>query len=458
MQVQETLAEGLKREFKVVVPAAELDAKVDTRLADLKDRVQIRGFRPGKVPVTHLKKVYGRSVMAETIDATVQEANAKIVSDNGFRVASEPKITLPTEEGEVKALIEGKADLTYTIALEILPKIEIADLRGIKLEKPVAKVADSEVDEALDKLAQQNRPYAAKGEGTKAEQGDRVVVSFTGTINGEAFEGGSAEDITVDIGSNTFIPGFEEQLIGMAEGETRTVNVTFPPNYLNDKLAGKDAVFEVTAKAVQAPGTVTVDDEFAKTIGMESLARLRDAIKDRIQREHAAATRRRVKRRLLDELDERHKFDLPPSLLDEEFNNVWRTVQSDLESQGRTFADENTTEDEARAEYQKLAERRVRLGLVLAEIGEKNEIKVTDEEVSRSVVERARQFPGQEQQVWDYYRKNPQMLASLRAPIFEEKVVDFLLELANVSEKEVSREELYKDDEDEGGQPAGPAS
>jgi trigger factor len=243
----------------------------------------------------------------------------------------------------------------------------------------------------------------------------------------------------------------------MAEGETRTVNVTVPHNYLNDKLAGKDAVFEVAAKAVQAPGTLTVDDDFAKTIGMESLARLKDAIKDRIQREHASHTRRRVKRRLLDALDERHKFDLPPSLLEEEFNNVWRTVQSDLESQGRTFADENTTEDAARAEYRTLAERRVRLGLVLAEIGEKNDIKVTDDEVSRSVVERARQFPGQEQQVWDYYRKNPQMLASLRAPIFEEKVVDFLLELANVSEKEVSREELYKEDEEE-GQPAGPAS
>jgi trigger factor len=458
MQVQETLAEGLKREFKIVVPAAELDAKVDTRLADLKDRVQIRGFRPGKVPVTHLKKVYGRSVLAETIDATVQETNAKIVSDNGFRVASEPKVTLPTEESEVKALIEGKADLTYTIALEILPKIEIADLRGIKLEKPVTQVADSEVDEALEKLVQQNRPYAAKGEGAKAEKGDRVIVAFTGTINGEAFEGGTAEDITVEIGSNSFIPGFEEQLIGMAEGETRTVNVTFPANYLNDKLAGKDAVFQVTAKTVQAPGSLTADDEFAKTIGMESLARLRDAIKDRIQREHAAASRRRVKRRLLDALDERHQFDLPPSLLDEEFNNVWRTVEDDLKQQGRTFADENTTEEEAKAEYQTLAARRVRLGLVLAEIGEKNEIKVTDDEVSRSVVERARQFPGQEQQVWDYYRKNPQMLASLRAPLFEEKVVDFLLELASVNDKEVSREELYKEDEGEEGQPAGPAS
>jgi trigger factor len=458
MEVQETLAEGLKREFRVVVPASELDAKVDQRLTEIKGRVQIRGFRPGKVPVTHLKRVYGKSVMAETIDATVQEANAKIVAENGFRVAAEPKVTLPREESEVKALIEGRADLTYTLAIEILPKIEIADVRGVKLEKPVAPVSDAEVEEALDKLAQQNRPFAAKGEGAQAEQGDRVVVSFAGTIDGAPFEGGTADDITVEIGSKSFLPGFEEQLIGIAEGEQRTVQVAFPPNYLNEKLAGKDAVFEVTAKAVHAPGALAADDAFAKTIGMESLARLKDAIKERIQREHAGATRQKVKRQLLDALDERHRFELPPSLAEEEFQRVWSTVLTDLQSQSRTLADEGTTEDEAKAEYRKLAERRVRLGLVLAEIGEKNEIKVTDEEVSRAVVERARQFPGQEQQVWDYYRQNPQALATLRAPLFEEKVVDYLLELATVTEKEVSREELFKDEDAEEAKPEGAAS
>ena len=453
MQVQETLAEGLRREFRVVVPATELDAKVDERLAELKNRVQIRGFRPGKVPLSHLKRVYGRSVMAETIDAAVQEANAKIVTDNAFRVAMEPKITLPSEADEVKAVIEGKADLTYTLALEILPKIEIADVRSIKLEKPVAAVTDEEIDAALDRLAQQNRPFSAKSEGAMAEPGDRVIVSFTGTIDGKPFEGGNAEDITVEIGTKTFIPGFEDQLVGMAEGDTRSVNVTFPTNYLNAELAGKAAVFEVTAKAVHAPGSVEINDEFAKSLGLESLARLRDAIKDRLAREHATATRRRVKRALLDALDERHQLELPPTLIEEEFNNVWRTVLGDLEQQGRSFADEDTTEEKAKEEYRKLAERRVRLGLVLAEIGDKNQIKVTDDEVSRAVVERARQFPGQEQQVWDYYRKNPQMLASLRAPLFEEKVVDFLLELANVTEKEVTREELFADNEGEDAQP-----
>lgn len=447
MQVQETLSEGLRREFRVTVPAAELDAKLDLRLAQLKDQVQIRGFRPGKVPVAHLRRVYGKSAMAETIDNTVQETNAKIVTDHNFRVATEPKVTMPTEDDEVKALIEGKADLNYTFALEILPQVEIADIRSIKLERPVAPVSDEELADALDRLVKQNLPFAAKGEGAKAESGDRVVVGFTGTIDGEPFEGGTAEDITVEIGSGGFIPGFEDQLIGIAAGEDRTVNVSFPPNYLNEHLAGKAAVFQVTAKDVQAPGAIELNDEFAKTLGMESMARLRDAIKDRLQREHTGASRQKVKRALLDALDEKHKFDLPPTLLDEEFENVWSTVTGDMKTQNRTFEAEGTTEEAARAEYRKLAERRVRLGLVLAEVGDKNQIKVSEEEVSRAVVERARQFPGQEQQVWDYYRKNSQALASLRAPLFEEKVVDFLLELASVTEKEVSREDLFKEDE-----------
>jgi trigger factor len=452
--VQETLAEGLRREFRVIVPASELDAKVDQRLDELKGKVQIRGFRPGKVPIAHLKKVYGKSVMAETIDAAVQEANAKIVQENAFRVAMEPKVTLPSEQSEVTALIEGKADLTYTLALEILPKIELADIRGLKLERPVAPVSEAEIDDGLDKLVQQNRPFASKGEGSKAENGDRVVVSFTGTMGGVPFEGGSAEDITVEIGSNSFIPGFEEQLIGMAEGETRTVNVAFPTNYLNAQLAGKPAVFEVTAKAVQAAGSVEANDEFAKSLGMESLQQLRGALKERLQREHDAAARRRIKRALLDALDERHRFELPPSLTEEEFNNVWRTVTSDLQTQGRTFEQEDTTEEKAREEYRTLAERRVRLGLVLAEIGEKNKIQVSEDEVRRALMDRARQFPGQEKQVWEYYSKNPQALASLRAPLFEEKVVDFLLELADVSEKEISREALFADNEDEANPPA----
>ena len=449
MEITETLSDGLKREFQIQVPAADLEARLTERLGELKDKVQLRGFRPGKVPMAHLRKIYGKAVMAETIEALIRELNAKVVTDRGLKLAMEPKVTIPNEETEVAKVIGGQSDLAYTLAVEVLPKIELADFKGIKLERPVADVTDAQVSEALDRIAEQNRPFAAKGEGGKVEQGDRVVIDFTGTLEGAPFEGGTGGDVGVNVGSGTFIPGFEDQLIGMAAGETRQVKVTFPSNYTNEHLAGKDAEFNVTAKTVEAPGTVAVDDAFAKQLGLESLDKLKEAVKGRLQQEHAGLSRQRVKRQLLDKLDEMHKFALPPTLAEEEFKNVWNAVDSDLKAQGRSFADEGTTEEKAREEYRGIAERRVRLGLVLAEIGERNKIAVTDEEITRAIVERARQVPGREQEVWEFYQKNPGALASIRAPIFEEKVVDFLLELATVSEKQVSREELLKDDEDE---------
>jgi trigger factor len=387
--------------------------------------------------------------MAETIEALIRELNAKVVTDHGLKLAMEPKVTIPNEETEVAKVIGGQSDLAYTLAVEVLPKIELADFKGIKLERPVADVTDAQVSEALDRIAEQNRPFAAKGEGGKVEKGDRVVIDFTGTLDGVPFEGGTGGDVGVNVGSGTFIPGFEDQLIGMTAGETRQVKVTFPSNYTNEHLAGKDAEFKVTAKTVEAPGTVAVDDAFAKQLGLESLDKLKEAVKGRLQQEHTGLSRQRVKRQLLDKLDEMHKFALPPTLAEEEFKNVWNAVDSDLKAQGRSFADEGTTEEKAREEYRGIAERRVRLGLVLAEIGERNKIAVTDEEITRAIVERARQVPGREQEVWEFYQKNPGALASIRAPIFEEKVVDFLLELATVSEKQVSREELLKEDEDE---------
>jgi trigger factor len=447
MDVTETNTDGLKREFKVVVPASELDARLNDRLTQLKDRVQLRGFRPGKVPVTHLKKVYGRGVMAEAIDELVRETNAKIVTDRGLKLAMDPKITMPESESEIEGIINGKSDLAYTVALEVVPSITLADFKQISLEKLTADVGDDEIDEAVKRISDSARPYGPKPEGGKVEQGDRVVVKFTGTMDGVPFEGGAGDDIPVQVGSNTFIPGFEDQLVGMAAGETRTVNVTFPGNYTATNLAGKAAVFEVTAKSIETPGTVTVDDAFAKSLGMESLDKLKAAVKERLIREHAVASRQKLKRVLLDELDKLHKFDPPPSLVEQEFNNVWGTVMSDLQSQNRTLADEGTTEEKARDEYRGIADRRVRLGLVLAEIGEKNNIKVTDDELQRAIVEQARQYPGREQEVWDHYRKNPQAVATLRAPIYEEKVVDYILELAKVTERQVTRAELYKEDE-----------
>jgi trigger factor len=447
MQVTETLSDGLKREYKVVVPASELDTKVNARLNELKGRVQISGFRPGKVPVSHLKRLYGKSAMAEVIDAMVRDTNTQIFTERGFKLAGDPKVTLPTEQADVEKLIEGKSDLDYTVAIEILPPIELADFKGFKLTKPTADVADSEVDEAVNRIADQNKPYGAKTAGEKAAEKDRVTIDFTGSIDGKAFEGGSGGDLVVEIGSGTFIPGFEDQLVGATAGENRKIEATFPTNYTNAELAGKKATFDVTVKSIETPQPVTVDDELAKKLGLESLEKLREAVKARIEREHTAMTRQKLKRQLLDQLDSSHKFAAPASLVDEEFNRVWSSVQTEMEREKKTFADENTTEEKARDEYKKIAERRVRLGLVLAEIGEKNKIAVSDEEVSRAVVEQARQFPGQEQQVWEYYRKNPQALAAVRAPIYEEKVVDFVLELAKVDEQKVSREDLYKEDD-----------
>jgi trigger factor len=447
MQVTETLAEGLKHEFQISVPASDLDAKADARLVDLKDKVRLNGFRPGKVPVGHLKKLYGRSVMAETVEQTIRDTNTKIFTERGFRLATEPKVTMPTEEKAVEDILAGKSDLTYTVSIEVVPTIQLADFKSFSVEKPVAEVSDADVDEAIKRIADQNRSFIAKAEGAKAENGDRVTVNFKGTIDGTPFEGGTGENIQVVIGSNTFIPGFEEQLLGMAAGETRTLKVSFPRNYANLELAGKPAEFETTATLVEAPQDTEIDDEFAKTLGLESLAKLKEAARERLGAEYAGATRQRVKRMLLDRLDEAHRFEAPPSLVDEEFNLMWKSIQAEMESGGKTFADEDTTEEAAREEYRKIADRRVRLGLVLSEIGEKNKITVTEDEVSRAVIERARSMPGREKEVWDYYQKNPAALAQLRAPIYEDKVVDFILELARVTEKKVTREELYKDED-----------
>jgi trigger factor len=446
MQVTETSSTGLKREYRVVVPATDLEAKVNARLDELKGRVQLRGFRPGKVPVAHLKRLYGKSAMAEVIEATVQEANSKIVTDHGYRLAIEPKVVLPTEQGAVEGVIEGKADLAYTVEMEIVPAITLGDFKSIKLTRLTAEVSDEQVDQAVQTIADQNRPFVAKLEG--AANGDRVTLNFEGSLEGVPFEGGSGEDVPLIMGAGQFIPGFEENIAGLKAGDSKTFEVKFPDDYRASHLAGKNATFAVTIKAVEAPGAVTIDDEFAKTLGVESLAKLKEAVKERIAREHSLASRQKLKRALLDQLDERHKFEPPPSLVEREFANVWSQVEDDLKQQNRTFEDEGTTEEKARQEYRGIAERRVRLGLVIAEIGEKNNIRVTDEQLRNAVMEQVRQYPGQERQIWEYYQKNPDALAGLRAPLFEDKVVDFLVELADVTDKPVSREELFKEDEE----------
>ena len=451
MQVTETLNEGLKHEFTINVPASDLDAKADARLVDLKDKVRLNGFRPGKVPVSHLKKVYGRSVMAETVEQTIRDTNTQLFTERGFRLATEPKVTMPTEEKAVDDILAGKSDLTYTVSIEVVPPIQLADFKGFAVEKPVVEVTDADVDEAIKRIADQNRSYAARDEGAQAETGDRVTISFKGTIDGTPFDGGTGEGIQVAIGTGQFIPGFEDQLIGIKAGETRTLKVAFPKNYASEKLAGQAAEFETTAALIEAPLEARIDDEFAKSLGLESLDKLKHAARERLMAEFAGATRQRVKRTLLDRLDEGHRFEAPPSLVEEEFKLMWNSIKAEMASNGKSFADEDTTEEAAEAEYRKIADRRVRLGLVLSEIGEKNKITVTDDEVGRAVIERARQMPGREKEVWDYYRNNANALAQLRAPIYEDKVVDFILELATVTEKKVTREELLKDDDADKG-------
>ena len=447
MQVTETLSQGLKREFKVVLPATELEQRLTSELATLKDRVRINGFRPGKVPVAHLRRVYGRSVMADVVQNAVNEANRKIVDENNLKLAHEPEIQFPESREEVEQAMDAKADLAFTVALEVLPSFELADVSDVSVKKPVAEVTDAEINESLERMAKQNVSYEPKP--GKAEKGDRVVVDFVGRIDGAEFEGGKGEDIRVELGSNTFIPGFEDQLVGLQAGDTKLVKVTFPANYLAAHLAGKDAEFDVTVKEVEAPGELKIDDELAKNFGMESLDKLKDAIRGAIQRDFDAQSRRKVKKDLLDALDTKYSFDLPASLVEQEFAAVWSQVEGEMKSNNRTFADEDTTEEAARADYRKIAERRVRLGLVLAQVGEKADIKVADDEVTQALVERVRQYPGQERQVWEFYQKNPQALAEIRAPLFEEKVVDHILSQVKVVDETVSKEALFADEESE---------
>ena len=449
MQVTNTLSEGLKREFSIILPAQELEARLSSELVAMKDKVRINGFRPGKVPVPHLRRVYGRSVMADVVQKMVNETNQKIITDNNLKLALDPKIAFPESEAEVEAALSGKSGLEYTVSLEILPNFTVKEFSGMKVTRLVASVDDASVDETLERLASQNKTFSARKEGSKAKKGDRVTIDFVGMIDDVPFEGGAGTDVPVEIGSNSFIPGFEDQLVGVVQGETLIVKATFPENYSAAQLAGKEAAFNVTVKGVEAPSETKINDEFATSLGMESLDKLKEAIRSNISREYEAVARRKTKRELLDQLDTAYDFDLPPSLVEQEFNNIWQQVEADMQRAGKSFADEGVTEEGVRDDYLGIAKRRVRLGLLLAEIGEKAAVHISDEELSQGLMERARQFPGQEKMVWDFYRNNPQALAEIRAPLFEDKVVDHILASAVVIDKTVSKEELIREDDEE---------
>lgn len=443
MNVTETSVEGLRRQLKVVIGAEELEKRLSARLDELKGKARIKGFRPGHVPKEHLRKVYGRSVMAEVVQQAVAETSREALSQREERPAFQPTVGLPEDEAEIDKIFAGASDLAFTLSFEVLPKFELMDFSKIALEKPVAEVTAADIDTSIDRVRAANLRYKPK-DGV-AETGDRLIIDFVGSIDGNPFEGGSAEDAPVMLGAANFIPGFEEGLIGAKAGEERNVDATFPENYPEASLAGKTARFAVKIKEVGAPETPPLDEDFAKSLGLESVEKLRETIKQRLEQDRATASRLKVKRALLDALNAGHSFDLPPTLVDNEFQAIWGQVMSDLERSKRSFEDEGTTEEKARQDYRDIAARRVRLGLILSEVGARNQIAITDEEVNRALLERVRQFPGQERKVYDYYRSNPNLLAELRAPIFEDKAVDYVLELAKVTDTKVSPEELYAD-------------
>ena len=447
MEITEATSDGLKRELKVTIGEGELEKKVKARLDELKTQVNLKGFRPGKVPLNHLRKVYGRSVMAEVLEKTISESTQKVIADRKERPALDPDIKVTEDKDEMEKVIAGDADLAYTISFEVLPEIEITDLSKLKFEKLIVDVGEEEIEKGLKSIHEDAVTFTKKD--GKAEDGDQITIDYAGKIDGKKFDGGSAEDAPVILGKGQFIPGFEEGLVGAKAGDTKTIDCKFPDEYLAKELAGKDAKFDVTVKEVASPELAELDDDFAKKIGFETIAALREGLEAKLKEDFSAASRAKLKRSLLDALDETHKFELPASLIAREFESVWQQVNSELEKNGRSFEDEGTTEEKARKEYEELAERRVRLGLVLSEVGEKSTIKISDEEVSQALIERAQQFPGQEQEVYEYYQKNPEALAELRVPIFENKVDDYILELATVSEKKVTAKELFQDGEED---------
>lgn len=444
MQVTETARDGLKRTLKVVVGQQELGERFSTRLDELKDRVQIKGFRKGKVPVPHLKKMYGKSVMQEVLEQTVNDTSTKAIQERNERPAQQPKIELDdVNEGAFERMVNGEADLAYSMTFEVLPPIPQPDLSAIKIERLVADVDDEALNKALGDIAERNVKYDVE-EGRAAADGDMVTMDFIGRIDGEAFEGGAAENAPLVLGKGQFIPGFEDGLIGVKAGEERTITASFPKEYQMPTLAGKDAQFEVKVKAVSKPAKPEINEEFAAGLGAETLDKLKELVSAQIAREYEQASRMKMKREVLDALDNGEAFELPSSLVDFEFDNIWKQLENNLKATGKTFADEGKTEDEARTEYRSIAARRVRLGLVIGEIGEKNKLTVTQDELRRALIERARQFPGQEKMVYEYFEKTPGALAELRAPIFEEKVIDYVIDQVKPVEKKVSKDELFK--------------
>jgi len=445
MEVTQTKAEGLSRTFEVKVPASELQSKLDDRIEEIRPNMNLKGFRPGKVPAAHVRKMFGRDLMGEIIDKLVNETNQKALEDAELRPAGQPNVHV---DGDMEKVVKGEADLAYHMHVDVMPEFTPVDVKTLKVTRPVAEVADEQVDEALKNLAEQNKQYEPRAKTAKAKDGDAVVIDFVGKIDGEAFDGGSAEQQTIVLGSNRFIPGFEEQLVGVKTGEEKNLEVSFPEDYPSADLAGKAAVFETKVHEVRAPKVAEIDDEFAKGLGLESLEQLKGLISEQLKGELSQASRNKAKRDLLDRLDEAHSFDLPPNMVEAEFQQIWGQLQQEMDAGRITDDDKDKPEEDLKKEYHDIAERRVRLGLVLAEIGRVNDVRITEQEVQQALIREARQYPGQEREVIEFFQKNAGAMAQLRAPIYEDKVVDYILGEAEVTDTTVSREELLKEDDE----------
>ncbi len=446
MQVVEKSNEGLSRVIAVTIPVAELNEKLEARIKEVAPQMKLKGFRPGKVPASYVKKTFGRDFMGEIINASLNETSQGALEELKLRPAAPAEMNLTSDMDKV---IAGQEDLAYEMSLEVMPEFTPVDPKTLKLTRPTYEASEEDLDEALKELASQAKSYEdKKGKTVKAAEGDQLTIDFLGKIDGEAFDGGAATDADLVIGSGRFIPGFEEQLKGAKVGEEKTIEVTFPEEYQAKHLAGKAATFDVTVKAIKAEVESTIDDEFAKRIGLESLDQLKELLKSNLNQQYAGATRFKLKRALLDILDEGHDFALPPKMVDAEFEGIWAQVSADKDAGQLPEEDAKKSEDELKAEYKKIAERRVRLGLVLAEIGRANNVGVSDQELSNAIMAEARNYPGQEKMVLDFYRQNPNAAAQLRAPIYEEKVVDLIVSVAEVKDEAITKEELMKEEDE----------
>jgi len=442
MQVTETKNEGLSREFSITVPAGELESKVEDRLADVGQKVNIPGFRPGKVPMKILKQRYGDSVLGEVLEQTVSEATQSVMTERELKPAMQPKIEITS--------FEKGADLVYTVGVELMPEIEPTDFSKIEITRLTPKISDEEVTQALEGIANDYRSSEPVEENRPLAQGDVAVIDFVGKVDGEAFEGGSAEDYRLELGSNRFIPGFEDQLVGAEKGAQVDVKVTFPEEYGSEALAGKDAVFDVTVKEIEAFKDNAIDDEFAKSLGMESLDQLKDMIRERLGGDYGELARGKMKRELLDKLYEAHDFPVPDGMVEQEFEQIWQQFEKAREQDQIDEEDKEKDDETLKQEYRDIAHRRVQLGLLLSHVGEKAGIEVTQDELNRAVVKEAQRYPGQEREVFEAYSKNPELMGQLRAPIFEDKTIDYIVEQAKVEEKEVPVDELLAAERGEG--------